>query len=408
MRLPRFPALALAALSAPALLPGAAALAETASAGPGTVAEIDDPSRVLRVAEALQREPVYVSHLVDPQPDRGELRAINARVSEAFDGEVPLYVVLYAAPPTDETGGQPTLFLHALHEMSGADGVYVAVTTDGRHATAAFDSPVTPVLDGERLPDSFRPLETVSAIVEAVEESPRNPVAATPLTRDAEPEVEQRTFSPLSRSATLWNLAFPGVLTGLLVAAPYLWWSSRTLSPAPDQGSGPWFANAGRGSRWRVRRRLDGELRSLRREFESAPSRHAGLPRAREAYDAAGLIAATPGLPVTALVCGMVLARHGRRALTRPRGGDGLPPCQVNPLHAPAAERRTFYLDGRLRKWRVCPACFDAQVRTKQALYLRHDGARVHVSDLDDPWAETALNLRDPFARARSLLGVRS
>lgn len=407
MRPLRLLALALTALFASMLLPGPVALAESSVEGPRDVAEIDDLTRVVRVAEELARDPVHVSHVFPGQPDEKARRAMAAEVSEAFDGDVPLYVVMYAAPPTDETGGQPTLFLHALHEVSGADGVYVAVTTDGRLATAAFDSPVTPVLDGSDLPRDLRPADSVSRIVAVLDESPRTHVEATPLTRDADPDVEQRTDHIMSRGDLAWLMAIPGVVVGVLVAILYLRWSVRYLSPASDQETGAWFTVASRGSRGRIRSRLARELRALRREFEATPPGHEGLPRAREAYDAAGLIASSSGPPVTALVCGLVLARHGRRALVHPHAGEAAP-CRNNPLHAPATERRDFHLDGTRRRWRVCAACASTRSVRGMGMYLRHEGRRVHVSDVDDPWAEAALSGREPFAQVRTLLGVPS
>ncbi|QVJ02795.1 hypothetical protein KGD82_11285 [Nocardiopsis eucommiae] len=294
MRSLRLLALTLGALSASVLLPGATALAESSVEGPRDVAEIDDLTRVVRVAEELARNPVHVSHLFPGQPDEEARNAMEAEVSGAFGGDVPLFVVMYAAPPTDETGGQPTLFLHALHEVSGADGVYVAVSTDGRSATAAFDSPVTPVLEESDLPDDLRPADIVSGIVPVLEESPRTHVEATPLTRDAGPDVEQRTHHITSRGDQAWPLAAPGLLVGTLIALLCLRWSDRHFSPAPDVDTGVWFPAASRGPRGRVRNRLARELRALRREFEATPPGHRGLPRAREAYDAAGLIASSP------------------------------------------------------------------------------------------------------------------
>ncbi|WP_431873107.1 hypothetical protein [Nocardiopsis eucommiae] len=407
MRSLRLLALTLGALSGSVLLPGATALAGSSVEGPRDVAEIDDLTRVVRVAEELARNPVHVSHLFPGQPDEEARSAMEAEVSGAFGGDVPLFVVMYAAPPTDETGGQPTLFLHALHEVSGADGVYVAVTTDGRSATAAFDSPLTPVLEESDLPDDLRPADIVSGIVPVLEESPRAHVEATPLTRDAGPDVEQRTHHITSRGDQAWPLAAPGLLVGTLIALLCLRWSDRRFSPAPDVDTGVWFPAASRGPRGRVRSRLARELRALRREFEATPPGHRGLPRAREAYDAAGLIASSPGLPVTALVCGMVLARHGRRALVHPHAEESAP-CRNNPLHAPATERRDFHLGGVRRRWRVCAECADTSAIHRQGMYLRHEGRRVHVSDVDDPWAEAALSGREPFAQVRTLLGVPS
>ncbi|MEU3310908.1 hypothetical protein [Nocardiopsis sp. NPDC006832] len=397
------------------LLPGVPVLADTSIEGPRGVEEISDLSRVTRVAEALRSDPLYLSHLVPMRPvDEEELSDMSAEVAGAFDGEVPLYVVMYASVPTDETGGRPTLFLHALHEVSGADGVYVAVTTDGRSATAAFDSPITPVLDEEGLGPGARPAVTLSNVLAMLEESPRTPVEATPLTSDAAPTVEQQTREPMSDAARFWDLAFPGGVLGLLVAGIYLRWSMTESSPRPRAAVASvevprhvrrWFAATARGSRWRFRRRLARELRLLRREFEAAPAEHAGLPRAREAYDAAGLIASSHGLPVTALVCGMVLARHGRRALVAPDRGETLP-CRVNPLHDPASRPRSFYLGGRRRTWPVCARCRNADVRESEAMVLRHNRRPHFIHDIDDPWARIALAKQEPFARARALIGV--
>lgn len=414
MRLPPLLAGPLA-LAVVFLLSGAPALADTSTEGPRRVEEISDLSRVTRVAEALRDDPLYLSHLVSRWPtSEAQRRDMSDEVSAAFDGEVPLYVVMYASVPTDETGGRPTLFLHALHEVSGADGVYVAATTDGRLATAAFDSPITPVLDKERFGPSARPAMTLSNVVAMMEESPRTPVEATPLTSDAAPTVEQQTLEPMSAAARFWNLSLPGGVLGLAVAGFYLRWSTTESPPRPRAAVAAvdvprhvrkWFAATARGSRWRFRRRLARELRLLRREFEAAPAEHAGLPRAREAYDAAGLIASSHGLPVTALACGMVLARHGRRALVAPDRGETLP-CRVNPLHDPASRPRSFYLGGRRRTWPICARCRNADVRESEAMVLRHEGRPHFIHDIDDSWARIALAKQEPFARARALIGV--
>ena len=398
------------------LLPGAPALADVSGEGPGKVEEISDLSRVTRVAEALRDDPLYVDHLVPDQPtDEEELRDMRAEVAGAFDGEVPLYVVMYASVPTDETGGWPTLFLHALHEVSGADGVYVAVTNDGRLATAAFDSPLTPVLDEEDFGlASDDPSTPLSELVAMLEESPRTPVEATPLTPDSAPTPVQEIYEPLSDTVRFWNLSLPGGVVGLIIAILYLRWTATDRPPPPTRvvrgvdlphHARKWFAAAARGSRWRIRRRLARELWLLRREFEAAPAEHEGLPLAREAYDAAGLIASAQGLPVTALVCGMVLARRGRRTLVAPDEGETIP-CRVNPLHGPASRPHSFYLGGRRRNWPVCARCRDSGVREREAMVVRHERKPLYLQDIDDPWARVALAKQEPFARARALIGV--
>ncbi|MGW8436792.1 hypothetical protein ACWGKS_16710 [Nocardiopsis sp. NPDC055879] len=397
------------------LLPGVPVLADTSIEGPRGVEEISDLSRVTRVAEALRSDPLYLSHLVPMRPvDEEELSDMSAEVAGAFDGEVPLYVVMYASVPTDETGGRPTLFLHALHEVSGADGVYVAVTTDGRSATAAFDSPITPVLDEEGLGPGARPAVTLSNVLAMLEESPRTPVEATPLTSDAAPTPVQEIYETASDTARFWDLSLPGAIVGLIIAFVLLRLSATNVSPPPGprfdsidlpHHARKWFTVAARGSRWRIRRRLARELLLLRREFEATPAGHPGLPRAREAYDASGLIGSAQGLPVTALVCGMVLARQGRRALVSPHEGETIP-CQVNPLHGPASRPHSFYLKNRRRNWRVCERCLDARVRRQEAMLVRHARGLLPIHDIDDPWARVALAKQEPFARARALIGV--
>lgn len=419
-----------------ALLAGAALWSSPATASarsPESVGDITDLSRVIRVAEALTEDPLYV-HPSVPDLDRWheDWDELSGRVAEGLPEDTPLYVVYQPSVITDETGGQPTLFLHALHEQSGADGVYVALTNDRRAAVAAFNSAITPDPALVSKVHRISPEATIEGIVTGLEESPRTHVSATGLVRDPDPDLERAVQRPWTRSADFWGHLPLGVMAGLITVALFLR-LTRGMNPSVllprlprpfeslrrrsgariHSSSGVTAARVpNRLRRWRLRPLLARELRILRHRIESTPADHPGLGRAREAYDAAGLVAVSPKLPPTALVCAVVLARHGERALEHPEE-PYLRPCQVNPLHGTARHSSRLALGGRSRVWELCSRCERRESGVGEALLVRVRQRSIllgweyaYFRDHDDLWAKNTFSISEPFERARREIGV--
>ncbi|GAA1458483.1 hypothetical protein NE857_19355 [Nocardiopsis exhalans] len=425
------------------LLAAAAILCSSAAPAPADaperVQDIDDWSRVARVAEALADDPLYIHPATPRQPVPDEREELSALVAEGLPEDTPLYVVFQPSVASDETGGQPTLFLHALHELSGADGVYVAVTDDHRVATAAFDSALTPRIDTDQAIPFLRlgPERAVETLVEQLRESPRVHVSATALVRDPEPDHGFTTVTPPRPGDRWWSDAAFGLMVGLVTALVFLCvprevrkaiarlWARYVPRPVESLrrrfGAQTHSSSSGTAARvpnrlrpWRLRPLLTRELRILRHRIESAPVDHPGLGLAREAYDAAGLIALSPVLPPSALVCAVVLARHGERALEHP-DQPHLRPCQVNPLHGTASHRTRLALGGRFRVWELCDRCERREsvmgeilmVRVGPRFTLDFFGPRyTYFRDYDGVWAKHTFSISEPFERARREIGV--
>jgi hypothetical protein len=432
-------------LAAAALLWPCAAAASAST--PEHVEDISDLSRVIRVAESLEDDPLYLHPSTPKQPDQAELEELSALVAEGLPEDTPLYVVFQPSVASDETGGRPTLFLHALYEQTGADGVYVAITDDHRLATAAFGSALTPQIDTRQALPRVRlgPKRAVETLIDQLAESPRVHVAATELVRDPEPGHDFTTVTPARPGPRWWGDASFGFAVGLftaliLLAVPLrvrrrlarirVPWIQRAVESLRRRSGGRIHSSSGvtaarvpnRLWRWRLRPLLTRELGILRHRIESAPTDSPGLGRAREAYDAAGLIALSPKLPPTALVCAVVLVRHGERALEHPEE-PYLSPCQINPLHGTAPHRSRLTLGGRGRIWELCDRCQRRESGVAQTLIVRAPAHRrgrglstfrfflfgpsyVYFRDYDDVWAKNTFSIKDPFGRARREIGV--
>ncbi|MET9535834.1 hypothetical protein ABZY02_35670 [Streptomyces sp. NPDC006649] len=126
------------------------------------------------------------------------------------------------------------------------------------------------------------------------------------------------------------------------------------------------FAAAATADERALRRHADAEVIALGEAVQAAPDSLPGLPRALDAYGAAGkVLDAAHGLPDLAGV--LALVTDGRDALA-----DGtpapLPLCFFNPLHGRAARRIDWRPLGRRDRLDVaaCDACAQA-VRTRRA-----------------------------------------
>lgn len=392
-----------------------------------SVEQITDLSRVERIAEELEESPLYIHHSLRGRWSDDSQAALEERLGSAPLADLSVRVVVLPSVPEDETGGRPTLFLHALHEVSGHDGVYVAITEDRRVALAAFDSPV-------RLPD-IEPQEftsphrvRVKEVLDLVEEAPHGPPSSTALVEDSPPERGDTVPRPRGDAERFWDaVAPPGVLIGLLVAVvrvlvhrPSRWrplreslrsWAAlvERLTPSND----PYRARRApnRPWRWWLRLTLRRELRHLHRLLERTPADHPELTRAVQAYDAAGLIARSPHLPPQAMVCAVVVARHGVQLVEHP-DLPLLEPCHINPLHGAATERHRASLPRQRRlTWWVCARCatgpLDLRIRPfSPSLPIRSDRGITHYRHARDAWARATTDPEQAFWRVRRELEV--
>ncbi|MFD6949547.1 hypothetical protein A6A08_07620 [Nocardiopsis sp. TSRI0078] len=409
-----------------------AALALCAPSSPvwadGSVTEITDLSRVERIAGELEDGPLYVHHDLRDRWTDNSLERVEERLLSEPLVDLEVRVVVYPSVPDDETAGRPALFLQALHEVSGRDGVYVAMTGDRRVALAAFDSPVRlPDVDTDGLSPAHD--SRTEQVLDLVAQAPRGSVASSELTADVPPSDRDTLQRPRGDAERFWSAAlFPGALIGLALMAvrvvfsrPPTWrppgwqvrWLLRSWAALRELAGDPYRPRRApnRAWRWWLQPVLSRELRRLRLLVEAAPENHPGRDRAVQAYDAAGLIARSPGLPPQAMVCAVVVARNGAQSITHP----DLPlrePCQINPLHGAACRRRREYAHRRrLRWWEVCTRCSTKRLDLRfgpltPSLPLLVDGRPHHYRYAKDAWAEAIAAPKHAFARIRKELEV--
>ncbi|MES0906301.1 hypothetical protein [Nocardiopsis tropica] len=419
-----------------AAAPGAAA----DTGPPTTVGEIGDLARVERVAAELERAPLYVHHGTVGHWSEEDLERIGARLGSPPLADHPVHVVVYPSVPSDETGGQPSLFLHALHEVSGRDGVYVALTVDSRIAVEAFGSTLRPPeVEPALLDPSEGLVGRADQVLDRLEDAPTGPAASTGITPDPDAEMfwapmefttrpgapDQDAAPDGGRSSLLRGFLVPwflpyGVAAGVVSAAAFLGLRGAVRSGRRDAaltgGEVPASARTrvhmapARPRRWFVRPLLALELGRLRRRVERLPSDRAGAVGARQAYDAAGLIARSPGMPVTALVCAVVLVRYGEQLLDDPESPLNAP-CEANALHGPATGRRRAGWGPDRRSWHLCSRCSAAVDRRKgrRRGYLAgpaSPGPRGGPAHAGDFWTRTAYTPDTAFELVRHRVGV--
>lgn len=395
------------------------------------------PSRAERIAAELAGSPLYADHGTASAWSTARGDEVRERLERAPLADLPVYVVSYTPAATDETGGDPALFLAALYEVSGRDGVYVAAVPGGEMTVSSFDAPVRPPEFGlDDLPVADGPPGRVDVLLDLVEAArvEAAPVTATFAT-DPEPLPPGSRAAPVEfteRSVPESRVHGPYIVMGFLfgflaalaagaflvkavfphVAMPVAGWAASVLNTRFRRGGASarrrshWAPDRPR--RWLVRPVLRNELRVLHRLIERAPYGHPGLGPAREAYDAAGLIARSTGLPVTALVCAIVVARQGEQLIERPDLPPA-PPCEANPLHGAATERRAMYTAGHRRVWGLCARC-DAAAGPRVPYYMlvdTADGGRTYFRLADDPWVAIAYRPEGAFSRVRSALNLR-
>ena len=309
---------------------------------------VPDTARLDAAAADLAASRIHVAPAA-----AGTLTADEAAGLAASAAEAGAFVVVSPVDPVNESGGDPELYLHALHAVHGQDGTYLVVRPDS--GTARIDGEVFgSEYDSWEFRDVLWEIEAsdaaaaASAGLDAAADIPGGYDTADPptLPEPLEPDLDTDSTGAYAL-AVLGALVFGGAVAAAAAAA-----GSKLLGRnAPGAGENPLGGPAPRTpGRRALERMLDTELERLRTAVEEAPDKRRA--RAADALDAVLLLAAAE--PDTDDLVGLVLlARRGVLAA----GGDPAATaavCSANPLHGavhPAA--------GRKAAAKVCPACKD-------------------------------------------------
>ncbi|WP_047871359.1 hypothetical protein, partial [Nocardiopsis sp. RV163] len=354
--------------------------------------------RVERVVRGIADGSVYADPL-SPLPREG-LADVAERAERS---SVPVYAVLLPMADTDESGGDPERFAHAMHHVLGEDGVYAVITHESYEETPettalAFGTDLDTYYLNRALDEgaATTPARALSLLLEAVEEVPRDPQAADPVPYDT-------STDPLEpRAERFWEDFWAGALfLGPIVGATLL-------------GAVLGTAALVRGSLGRRRRQPS--PRALRRTAERERARLAALVSS----DRAGRLPVPMMPPVEAalmlmdadpddldLVGVAVVSRRAHAALEDP-GSAETSPCMVNPLHGPAEAFKRVGPRDRRGLFPVCRACADLTEQQRTAALLRlRDGAgsrRDHLSMNERAWVQYRFGAKNPARMAERLL----
>ncbi|GAA3760556.1 hypothetical protein HDA32_004853 [Spinactinospora alkalitolerans] len=432
-RMPVAALLCCALLTAPG--PTARAFASDRPANPVTTVPpyVTDTARADRVAEGLRESPLFVDPEAASSLNAEERAGLRDRLAGA---DVPVRIAVLPFSLDDASGGDPEVFLHALHDALGEEGVYVALEAHresrGYVHAVAFDVPIDLELSDE-LSYSGREgasdAELLAATLDEVDAAPAGP-AGSPA-----PHVPLPDTDTGDSGSPAQDYLYGGFIPGLLIVGPLLAllvWGLGTLvlraarrspllsaaavrTPGAGAGSsGPAEAARPRQaprrpSRGHLVRTLNTELQALSEEIAEAGEEHPHRRRAVNAFDAAGILAREHRDQLD-LVGAIVLARDGRQALSRERGRRTRPACMVNPLHgsAPDTGRKTDVPGmGRVR---VCADCarLPAETLRRRILLVGHEGRRVAHHETARFWitVEYGEHTRDLPERVMEELGV--
>ncbi|MDA2812811.1 hypothetical protein O4J56_19355 [Nocardiopsis sp. RSe5-2] len=299
--------------------------------------------RVDRVAAEMEDGRIPVDPLWSGA--RGDLDALRER---ADDAPVPVYMAGVLSVPSDESGGDPDVLVHALAETIGEDGLYVVTDLGSgslEFATRGVDLPSEAQSELRDLaypdtPEDLVVADRLEPVLEAAENAASDPQAgeSIPYAVDAlQYEEEYGDDTPESRPAAF---VAEGFFPGLLVIGPIAgimlyfavaflgggtrWWG-RLLAAAPGR---------------RLRPMADRDVRRAVRALETSDADGPQVAEATRETDIALRVLRDERADELDLVGAVVLARRAVRRLD-PDGADEAkrPVCMVNPLHGPSAGR---------------------------------------------------------------------
>ncbi|WP_119726795.1 hypothetical protein [Thermomonospora amylolytica] len=364
-------------------------------AGPAYAAPAEPPhakARLERVAGELRKEPLFVdmdlAHVLD-ETGRRRVREAMTRTRRSLG--VPVYVVVIPNSTASESGGEGEILLFELQERIRGRGLYLVADHHGYIDAVAFGVPrevtdLFTVSEAVRYPGNERDGLTdvadrlVRGMNEVVAMPPGPPNASRRLNHapsfdaDDTPPPEPEIVGPLVGGLVL-GAAAGGLLYGLFAAAGA--GAARLRRRGPRTPAAPVEPSA----RW-LRREAAKEiarLADLLPSAENAPGRSYAI----RAYDAAKILYDDAGDPpreddatVLDLTGAIVLARQGRQVLDDAAERPD-PPCYVNPLHGPAAERRKIAGQGGRP---VCAGCARVGREERTRLALKVPGGQVHYA----------------------------
>ncbi|NYH54702.1 hypothetical protein HNR06_004291 [Nocardiopsis arvandica] len=340
--------------------------------------------RVDRVAAQMRDDPLYVDPLA------GESAEALSGIAERVAGiEPPVYTAVLPMSRSDESGGDPEVFAHALHHAMDENGVFVVVSAEAGTApevkAALFGValpeeagryPLTDVTGtrfdytaAQALDELLDELEKVSAAPE------KEPPVPSWIEWGTEPAPEPSKLSEFASGDFGKALFAVGPLSALAVLA--LVWSALGAVTRMDTVPGRL-----------LRPRADRAVRRAAKAVQKAPADRAGLDGALRETDAA--MAVLGGAPDELDLVGVVVLadRAVRRLDSDPdtAAGAGAPVCMVNPLHGPSV------LHGPRHRQPVCASCALLSDRMRERRTLRvavpPGGRRPHL-ELDRRWVVT-------------------
>ncbi|WP_433700690.1 hypothetical protein [Nocardiopsis sp. CA-288880] len=400
------------------LVPSAAAvawsLAHLTGAPPGPQ-ELPDPleevraeppyvastARVERVVGQMGEERLYVDPLT-PLPREG-LAEVAARLEEA---PAPVRAVVLPMAGSDESAGDPHVFLHAWHHALGEDGVYAVVTHDLEAVSVdllAFGVPVDgySLLREVRDEEAADPAAALDAVLREVGRHPADADASpAPPTIDSAP-LEPRL--PRFTESFLLALLLVGPVVGALVAGAVLGAVALVRRPGAFAG--------GRAGAAALRPRAEREAAALAGELSAGRTLPDGLMPQAEA----ALMVMEGSPDALDLVGVLVLVRRARAALADPGAPVHGAPCRNNPLHGPGTAsapappgRKRRERGVRAERTSLCEGCaaLPDDRRVLRRLELRGpDGVwRSYLDQGERAWIRHRFGAHDPARMVEVLL----
>ncbi|MGW5877110.1 hypothetical protein ACWFMI_11255 [Nocardiopsis terrae] len=344
--------------------------------------------RVMRIAEELAEDPLYV----DPLAQVG-VQDLNGTADRVAGADVPVYTVVLPMSRTDESGGEPEVLAHALHHVMDEEGVFVVV-----HDTEGHSPKVGAALFGveaEGLTEDPYGLWDVTghrfdqtvdqALVELLDWL--GDVSAAPGQEPETPDwAQERTEPPYEPSR--WEEFFSGRFAGaLFLAGPLTAAVLLALAGLALRVRARLRAVPGRA----LRPRADRAVRRAVRALESAPQDRPGRDAALREIDTA--LAVLAGEPDELDLVGVIVLaeRAVRRLDPEAVTGADAQLCEVNPLHGQAVRQRTRPGPS------LCASCtaLGKSERDRRTLRVAAPGGdRVPHGELNRRWVTTGYGTR--------------
>ena len=287
---------------------------------------------------------------VDPlwPGERGDLEALRERADGA---PVPVYMAGVVSIPSDESGGDADVLVHALAETVGEDGLYVVTDLGSgglEFATRGVDLPYEAQSELRDLAYADAPEDLVVAdqlepVLEVAQSAAPDPQAGESVPYAVEAlqyEEEYGDGAPLSPSSRAAAFVAEGFFPGLLVIGPMAGVLLYFTVAFVGRGTRWWGRLLAAGPGRRLRPMADRDVRRALGALEAHGSDGPAVAEATRETDIALRVLRDERADELDLVGAVVLARRAARRLD-PATADAAkrPVCMVNPLHGASAGR---------------------------------------------------------------------